>query len=244
MILSIHNTEDFLSKFLRPISKINNSCILNIAPDGITTVLAGADNTVVLYAHYDHSTGVDAETSLNIPDLNRLIKVLECIELDSIDMVLNSNHLEYKSDDIRFKYHVLEPGILTSPAISIEKIKKIEYDTAFALPYTSLVNLIKSSMFAININKVYILTEGDNVYTEVDDKQSHNVDSIRLKMCSGFTGEPINEPLPVSFETMRTLAGCRCDKINVLINTKLNVMTFEVNNNNIKTTYIISGLAK
>ena len=244
MTLSIQNSEDFLSKFLRPVSKINNSCILNVTPDGITTVLAGADNTVVLYAHYDYKTGVETEASLNVPDLNRLIKVLECIESDSIDLILNSNHLEYKSDDIRFKYHVLEPVILTSPAISIEKIKKIQYDTAFALPYGSLVNLIKSSMFAVNINKVYILTEGDNVYTEVDDKQSHNVDSIRLKMCTGFTGDPISDPLPVSFETVRTLAGCRCEKINVLINTKLNVMTFEVNNNNIKTTYIISGLAK
>lgn len=244
MTLSIQNSDDFISKFLRPVSKINNSCIFNITADGITTVLAGADNTVVLYAHYEKKTGMDDDTSLNIPDLARLIKVLECVEQDNINLTVHSNHLEYKSDDIRFKYHLLEPGILTSPAISIEKIKKIEYDTAFVLPYSSLVNLIKSSMFAVNINKVYILTENDNIYAEVDDKQAHNVDSIRLKMCEGYKGTPISEPLPVSFETIRTLAGCRCDKIKVLINTKLNVMTFEINNNSIKTTYIISGLAK
>jgi DNA polymerase III sliding clamp (beta) subunit (PCNA family) len=244
MILSIQNSEDFIGKFLRPVSKINNSCILNVTGSGITTLLAAADNTVILYAHYNKKTGIDGSTTLNLPDLSRLIKVLECIENDHIELKVHSNHLEYRSDDIRFKYHLLEEGILTSPAISIDKIKQVEYDAAFVLPYSSLINLIKSSMFAVNINKVYILTEGDNVYAEIDDKQAHNVDSIRLKMCVGHTGTPITDPLPISFETIRTLAGCRCDKINVLVNTKLNVMTFEVNNNDIKTTYMISGLAK
>ena len=36
----------------------------------------------------------------------------------------------------------------------------------------------------------------------------------------------------------------RCDEIDVSVNTKLNVMTFIINNNDIETTYIISGLAK
>ena len=139
MILSIQNSEDFIGKFLRPISKINNTCILNVTDKGITTLLAAADNTVILYAHYSKETGANEPRTLNVPDLGRLIKVLECIESDDIELNVNTNHLEHQSDDIRFKYHLLEEGILTSPAISIDKIKQVEYDTAFALPYSSLL---------------------------------------------------------------------------------------------------------
>ena len=37
-----------------------------------------------------------------------------------------------------------------------------------------------------NINKVYISCKDDAVYAEVDDKQAHNVDSIKLKILSNY----------------------------------------------------------
>ena len=112
------------------------------------------------------------------------------------------------------------------------------------MSYASLLSLIKSASFTLNINKVYISCKDDAVYAEVDDKQAHNVDSIKLKICGAYKGLSIEDPLPVSFETIRTLATSRCDEIDVSVNTKLNVMTFIINNNDIETTYIISGLAK
>ena len=88
------------------------------------------------------------------------------------------------------------------------------------------------------------MTKDTNVYAEVNDRQAQNVDSICIKLCDKFNGTPISTPLPVSFDTIRTLVGCRGVSIKALINTELNVMTFEINNNDVKMTYIISGLVK
>ena len=80
------------------------------------------------------------------------------------------------------------------------------------------------------------------MYAEINDKQSHNVDSISLKLCDSYTGLSIEQPLPISFETIRTLAGARCESIDVYVNNELNVMMFKINNDSIVMTYIVSGL--
>jgi len=243
MVIQVDNKDRFISQFLNPVSKINNSCVLKISDKGVSTLLSAADNTAILYAQY--LTDLDTEdVSINLPDISRLNRILQCIEKDNIDLEVRGNHIQYTSSDMRFKYHLLEDGIISIPAVSVDKIKSIQYDTTLSLPFQSIVNLIKSASFTIDVNKIYISTKDDDVYAEVGDNQSHNVDSISIKMCSGYTGLPINEPLPVSLETVRLLVGTRCDTVNTYINSELNVMMFEINNGNIKLTYIISGLVK
>ena len=243
MVLKIHNKDDFISRFLNPVSKINNSCILKLTNTGISTLLSAADNTAILLGQYDADIDTD-DTVLNLPDVSRLIKIIQCIADDDIALDINQNHIQYNSEDVRFKYHLLEDGILMSPSISVDKIKSIDYSTTLSLPYQSIINLIKSSSFTMDINKVYISTNENSVYAEIGDNQAHNVDSIRIKMCTGYTGTPISEPLPVSLETVRILAGSRCETIDTFINSELNVMTFKINNDNVTLTYVISGLMK
>ena len=244
MILNLPSKDEFVSRFLKPVNNINNSCILNITKSGIESILSTEDHAVVLHAVYNKKLDIEEPVEINIPDITRLSKILDCIPTDNIDLEINDNNIQYKSTDVRFKYHLLEKGILSAPAINVSKISQIEYDTHFKMTYASLISLIKSASFTLDINKVYISCQDDGVFAEVDDKQSHNVDSIRLKICNSFKGSPINDPLPVSFETIRTLASSRCDEIDVSVNSKLNVMTFIINNSDIETTYIISGLAK
>jgi hypothetical protein len=242
MTLKIPNRPDFIAKFLSPVSKIGNSAVFKLSNNGVSCLLSAADNTVILYAKYGQDMDVPDNMNVNLPDLTRLVNILKCIESDDVELNLQDNNIKYSSPTMRFKYHLLEDGIITSPSISVEKIKQISYDTTFTIPFNSLINLIKGSSFTVNINKLYISTKDDAVYAEINDKQSHNVDSISLKMCDGFKGLPIDTPLPISFETIRTLAGARCDTIDVLVNNELNVMMFKINNDNIDMTYIVSGL--
>lgn len=246
MVLQIPSKADFIGKFLAPVSKVNNSCILKLTESGVSTLLAAADNTVILYGQYTSDLGITEDTIINLPDLLRLMKIMQCVNDDQLTLQLDSNCIKYTSNDVRFKYHLLDDGILSSPPVSVEKIKKTvsNYNTNFTLHYSSLISLIKNSAFAFDINKVYFFTKDDGVYAEIDDKQRHNVDSFSLKICDGFEGDPIIEPLPVSFETIRVIAGVRCKSIDVFVNTELNVFTFDVNNKDTKITYIISGLSK
>jgi hypothetical protein len=82
------------------------------------------------------------------------------------------------------------------------------------------------------------------VYAEVNDKRRQNIDNICLKLSDSYSGDQITTPLPMSLETIRLLGSARTDKITILINSKLNVMMFGINNDNVKLTYIVSGLVK
>lgn len=246
MILPLKSRSNFINEFLTPLSRVNTKCILRIDSDQIFSLIATGDNTIVVYGKHEVDTDIEETLTLNIPDLPRLLKIMQCIEEDSIDLTVESNHIKYESSNIRFKYHLLEDGILTLPPLSVEKINNLEFNTTFKAPFSSFVNLIKGSTFALDINKVYFYTNEGSLFAELADKQAHNTDSMSIKLCDNYTGDSIEEPLPVSFESIRTVigVGTRCDHIVGKVNTKLNVLSFEVNNNDTKMTYIISGLIK
>ena len=243
MTLKITNKSNFLSYFFNPISRLSNSCVVNIGDDSISTIIAAADNTAILYARYKTDLGASG-SKINLPDISRLTKILQCIDRDTFNLDLDNNSIKYKDSSIQFKYHLLEDGILASPAISTEKIAALTFNTNFKVPYTGILNLLKSATFAVNLNKLYIYTKDGNVYAEINDKQSHNVDSVSVKLCDEYTGDDIEEPLPLSFETVRTIVGAKCDFVKINVNTQLNVMTFDINNSESKLTYIVSGLIK
>ena len=243
MTLNVTNKSNFLSYFLNPVSRLSNSCIVNVGDETISTIIAAADNTSILYARYKTNLGASGN-KINLPDLNRLTKILQCIQSDNFDLNLDGNCIKYKDTNIQFKYHLLEDNILTSPPISTEKISALTFNTNFKVPYSSILSLIKTSTFAVNLNKLYIFTKDGNVYAEINDKQSHNVDSVSIKLCDEYSGADIKDPLPLSFETIRTIIGAKCDYIKINVNSQLNVMTFDINNNESKLTYIVSGLIK
>lgn len=243
MNLTVSNKSNFLSYFLNPVSRLSNSCIANVNEDSISTIIAAADNTSILYAKYETKLS-ESDIKLNLPDLSRLTKIVQCIDKDDFDITLAENCLKYKDSRIQFKYHLLENNILTSPPISVDKIKALTFDTTFEVPYSNILNLIKTSTFAISLNKVYFYTKDGSVYAEINDKQAHNVDSVCIKLCDSYTGKDIPDGLPIGFETLRTIIGARCEKVTVNINQQLNVMTFGINNNESNLKYIVSGLIK
>ena len=127
MILKIKNKNDFVDKFLSPISKINENAVIKVNTDKITSLITTNDETLILYVVYAYESTETLQCNLNIPDINRLIKVFNCIDDDNINIELDSNRLRYTSDNINFKYHLLEDGILTTPSVSFDKIKQLNF---------------------------------------------------------------------------------------------------------------------
>ena len=70
--LQVKNRDEFL-KFLDALSKINESCILRIKKDSISSLIASTDSTLILHAQYD--TECDFEDTINIPDIKKLSRV-------------------------------------------------------------------------------------------------------------------------------------------------------------------------
>ena len=85
MIVKIQNKNDFVTKFLSPITKINENAVIKIHQDKITSLITTNDETLILYVIYNENNEIVEESyNLNIPDV-RLIRPKSLIVLDNLE---------------------------------------------------------------------------------------------------------------------------------------------------------------
>ena len=242
MIVKIQNKNDFVTKFLAPISKINENAVIKIHNDKITSLITTNDETLILYVIYNEQNDFSEAHNLNIPDVNRLIKVLNCIESDNLDIDLDSNKLRYSSDTINFKYHLLEDGIITTPSISFDKIKKLNFTTSFNISSNDIINVIKGSTFTTDTDKIYLYTNDDKVYCELTDRQKHNIDSFTRVLSDSYKGDSLMEPIPLNFEIMRLISGLRFENCEVNLDPEKRVLLFTISSDKYTLNFVTVGL--
>lgn len=242
MNLKITDRNELVNKFLNVIGRVTEDSIITISNGKLSSLNNTPDGTLIQYATYKYGENESMHRVLNVPDIQRLTKVISCIEDNEIELSLETNNISYNSNTVRFKYHLLEDGILSTPAISVDKIKDIKYDMSFVLPFSSLTNLLKGNTFASETDKLYLYTDEDGaVYGELTDKARHNVDSFTLKLSDDAKGS-IPNPIPINFENIRIISGTKCDFINVHVNTQLSVITFDLSFAGNKILYVVSAL--
>ena len=153
-------------------------------------------------------------------------------------------YFKYISSDINFKVHLLEDGIINTPAVNIEKLKSIEFDCSFSINYDNLQTLIKGSTFATDTNKLYFeLKDGKvtGVLRDSDNEYINTFSSIISDTCEGCV---IENPVPITFEVIRMILGVRFDTCHVHLSTKLNVFLFDISTDEYNINYIVSGLRR
>lgn len=242
--LKIEKKLDFIKNFLSPISKISDASIFEIKENKLTCLTSTSDNSILYYVEYPISGNFENNEILNCPDIKKLIKALDTIKLDEdISFDIEENNLSYKDDQIRFKYHLHEDGIIKRPRLNLQKLNDTEFNSSFLLKKEAVRELIKGSIFSSDSNKIYINSDDDGVYAELTDKTKNNIDSITLKVCDELNGEQI-ESLPLNFEIFRIIDVSNSGEIKVQINNKLGLVLFELQNNYNKMTYIMSSLIK
>lgn len=223
-------------KFLSAISQINDACILDITHEKLTALIATQDNTLILSGEYVEPQ--DFATTLNVPNLKKLIRVLEAIETPELVLDINSNNLEYRGKRVKFKYHVHEDGILVRPALKIEKIKAFTFDIATELQSITIQQLLKGTAFASDTTKVYFYTKNGNLTAELTDKARHNTDSYALEL---FPVDFTLQPLPINVDNLRFLELV-ASSAKFQINTKIGALSFEFQTPSIKLLYIVTSL--
>lgn len=239
MRINIPDKATFVNKFLSPLNKINENAVLKVTSDKISSLTSANDGTLILHTNYECENDIES-TILNIPDINKFMKVLSCTTEDDLQLDFDKNCLVYKSKDIKFKYHLLEDGILTTPAINVSRIKELNFDMSFKMPAAIVLNLLKGSTFTTDTNKVYFYTEEGSVYGKLTDMQKHNVDVYTQKLANEHKGE-LADALPLNFEVIRMIAGIRFNSMDVHINKDNNVYIFDISDENYKLNYIASG---
>jgi hypothetical protein len=242
MILSVSDKDTFLNNFLTPLSKVTDSAVIKVNKGVISSLISTSDNTIIVSAAFKDDK-IDAIKTLNVPDLKKLCRVITCIEDLSFNLDISSNFIGYSSKNVRFKYHMYDDDIISTPKISIDKLKALAFDGSFTLPYSSTVNLIKGSSISTETNKIYISVKDTIVFGELTDKTRANVDSYGIQISDNYSGTQFALPIPLNFEIFRIISSMRFKELSAQLITKMGVLTFDLNLGNSEFKFIISALA-
>mgnify|MGYP003670732263 CR=1 FL=1 len=247
MLISIQNRESFISKFLTPITKLSESACISVHPDKITSLTTNSDNSLILHVTHTQPSTVTDKVILNVPNISRFVNLFSCITSDESDLDFNENCVVCKAGDLKFKYHLLEDGILKVPSINIQKIKDLKFDTTFYLQKDNILQLLKASTFTTDTDKLYISTDDTKVYGELTDKQQANVDSFKQPISMSYDGLSIPTPISINFELIRVIGSLRLNrecKTVVHINNENKVFIFDITCGDNKLQYITSAYAE
>jgi len=241
MQIKLENKTGFINNFLGPISKLTENTVVKIRKDDIASISSSSDGTLIVNCTLEQKNEVDETVYLNIPDINKLIKVLTCIAEENVDLTFNNNNIEYKSDSVGFKYHLLEDGIIDPPSVDLNKIKKIEFPFRFTTTQNTVNQLIKGSTFTTETNKIYFSTDSGKVYGSLTDRQRHNIDSYTQLLSEEYRGEQLSKELALSFETIRIISSIRFNELTVNVNPDLNVFLFKIKTDDTTIVVVSSG---
>lgn len=240
----------YLEKFLKPISRIGESCILKFSEDLLYTVCAPPNNSLILYATIKLPIKVEAQ-KLNIINIKKLLTGFDCLGDDGeFSMTLNKNHIKCEmfdpdtNDGVHFKYHLVDDGIIKESTVNIQKISKLKFDTEFEIFPEKIKKIISAYSFASDASKIYFYSKNKKIYGEIDDKTIQNIDNLSLLISSKTIGEDLQNPLPINIEIFKNLSMTK-NPVKVKINNEFNVFVFQVQEEeNVDLKYIVSALVK
>tara|TARA_E500000318_G_scaffold102829_1_gene107418 strand:+ start:344 stop:1075 length:732 start_codon:yes stop_codon:yes gene_type:complete len=238
--LKIKNKKDFVSNFLGPVSNLNDACILSIEGNNMSCTLASADATIVCKSTIEVETDLN-NVKLNLPDIKKMVRVLDIIPSTEIELQINENNISYNKNGYKFRYHLLDDGIIKQPNLNVEKIKKLDFNTKFVVKENELNTLFKGSSFATETSKVYIYQEDGKINGELGDRSRHNTDNFVCEISDNFEGG-IEKPLPVNFDSFRLVSFSGSREVNFSVNTDMGVITCNFKKGDAELIYIISAL--
>lgn len=244
MRLKINNRIEFVQKFLNPISRINDLCTLKIQSDRITNLSRTSDNSFALYANCFDIEVCEYEQDQNISfsDIKKFIKAIDCVQTQSIELVISKNKIEYISPEMKFRFHLIDDNIIKSPNFTIEKINSFTYDTEFKLYPPVITSLIKSSTFITDSNKIYIQTNESKIFGELSDKTRDNIDSFTTILSESFIGEPMDDPLVFNFDVFRNISILKVQEMDVKLNTEKGFIAFDIKDDKYNLKYIATAM--
>ena len=234
-----------VDKFLSPIFKVVEQCVITLQPNSMQSLVTTSDSNPILYAKAktDCDLGKETELTLNIPNVNKLNRMLNCIDSSDIELEVNSNNIEYKSLNMKFKYHLLDDDVIEKSAVSLKKVNSLTFDSDFIIGKDSSADLMKGASFASESNKLYFYMKDDKVYAELTDKEVANMDSVSYFITDTFSGTEVKKPMLIDLEIFKMFYGLKQDIITK-INTKSRYMMFKFEDTGYTLQYIVSPLVK
>jgi hypothetical protein len=246
MVTTINlDKEIFVQKFLLPISKLTDHVSLIPKENLLLAICASNDGSVVLLATLKLEISFPESLSrLNLPDVKKFVRLLDCVEDSTICLQIKDNHIHYQTPQFKFNYFLLEDVYMQKCPVNPEKINSLTYDSEFTLSNIKFQELLRGSSIATDSDKLYFYTKDEEVYAELNDYERQNINNLTYLISKSFKGTPIKNGIPLNLENIRLLAGLRVDSFRVKINNTLKVTLFECLDENVSVKFIISALVK
>lgn len=237
--------QSFLHKFLIPLSRVSDECRICMTRNELYSLVSNTDGSLVLQSSCSANIEIDEPVYINIKDVQKLVRVIDCIREDFIELKLDDNAsvLKYSSKGLSFKLHLVTDKVLRKAHLSAEKINGLQYDCGFELTGASLGEVIRSSVFAAESNKIYLYTKDTDIYADLTNKAEADYDSVTLCVASDYTG-PAIEPLPFSLDALRVISGNKPDIITVNINNRYKIISFKIQTNEGRLQYLVPSFSK
>ena len=145
MTLTINNKSSFL-RFLIAASGLYDQCIMHCSKSNnlIDVFVSTESEQVILYSEYSNVV-VSDDTTLNIPDIKKLIKLIGYIPCDVFTLDITNNSIVYSTTQLSFKYHLYEDGIIRVKKINKDMLKQFQGEYTFNLSTDDIDRLIKSN---------------------------------------------------------------------------------------------------
>ena len=236
MLLPIKNKDNFIQDYLNPVSRLSSSAALKIS-DTISTIVHNNSN-IFLKAEYgisweDHPE----EGTICLPDTVKLIKILSCLDENDIQLEIEENCIKYSSNVNRFTYHLFDDSLTSSNPFNFNKIDNITFDTSFKLTKEKNSAILKALPFVTESSKVYIKTEGTNIYAELSDKKLQNVDSYTALLANEYIGDELDYELILDIELFRLISTLSFNEANININNEYKMLMMSLELENSKLTF-------
>ncbi len=242
------NKQIFLNKFLYSISKFTDKAVLGLNKDYIDCIShldeKDSKQTIILYSKtMVNNDEIDKPINLNILSIKKLAYAINCINQDIIQLEINTNNIAYTSEELNFKFHLLEDGILENQTLNVNRLNELTFDFEFVLTNDKLNDIIKASAFINDINKIYLYTKNDVLFCDITDRNISNVDTISLPLGKLVSGN-INETTPLKLNIFKILSSLKNDKFIIKIHNKTGIIVFEINEPEYNLKYIVTALIK
>lgn len=226
------NKKDFLENILVPVSYISQNSNIKITDKSIFSLVS--NEMFAFYCKSDIDTNYKSfdgtPLNLSIRGVTKFKKLISCIPEDSFSLGIKSNHLKYESDNIRFKYYLLDDGIIKDPPINVDKINEIDCDYEFIISLSKIKELLQLNS-AISLKdgndlKVYFKFTENGVYAELTDKAMDNSDSVDILISKEYTGNTNKIGIPIVFELLKYLNYVKCSMFKVKYSSDKKVFIF------------------
>lgn len=222
--------------YVKSLVKLNDSIIISSDKEQLSCLVGTPDNVAIAHGLFPCSSEFDG--FLNIPSITKLIKALDQIDGEVIEFTVNNNNIVYKSPKLRFKYHLLDNGIISQPALSIKKIQDFTFDISFKVKHEQFVELNKFSTFNSDSNKIYLYGDGKNVFADLTDRARDNIDSLQFQFAEyaeAFDAQSFK------LDFFRSLSLTSNSDVTININSTLGVLAIDIINPHYKLKYITTS---